>query len=96
MLALGVVLVEIGTEPFTGTDHSWVRAALGDTPTPPVIDNLNSAGGVQHERIAELRPNLILAAYFGLEQKDYDLLSGSPRPLPGRPISSTTACPGRT
>jgi iron complex transport system substrate-binding protein len=74
LLALGVVPVATtewyGKHP--GAIFPWAKDALGDAPLPEVLDFTD---GLQFERIAGLRPDLILAVYSGLTQKDYDTLS---------------------
>lgn len=74
LLALGIVPVATtewyGKHP--GAIFPWAEEALGDAPEPEVLDFTD---GLQFERIAGLRPDLIVAVYSGLTQKDYDTLS---------------------
>jgi iron complex transport system substrate-binding protein len=74
LLALGVVPVATtewyGNHP--GAIFPWAEKALGDAPKPTV---LGYTDGIQFEKIAAQRPDLILAVYSGLKQKDYDTLS---------------------
>jgi iron-siderophore transport system substrate-binding protein len=74
LLALGVVPVATtewyGNHP--GAIFPWAKEALGDAPVPK---RLGFTDGIQFEKIAALRPDLILAVYSGLTQKDYDTLS---------------------
>src|SRR5215208_8153364 len=74
LLALGVVPVATtewyGKHP--GAIFPWAEQALGDARRPEV---LSFTDGIQFERIAALRPDLILAVYSGLTQKEYDTLS---------------------
>jgi iron complex transport system substrate-binding protein len=74
LLALGVVPVATtewyGEHP--GAIFPWAEEALGDAPRPEVLDFTD---GLEFERIAGLRPDLIVAVYSGLSQKDYDTLS---------------------
>src|SRR5215217_5287991 len=74
LLALGVVPVATtewyGNHP--GAIFPWAEKALGDAPLPTV---LGFTDGIQFEKIAGQRPDLILAIYSGLKQKDYDTLS---------------------
>jgi iron complex transport system substrate-binding protein len=74
LLALGIV--PVGTTEWYGEHPGaifpWAREALGDAPEPEVLDYTD---GIEFERIAALRPDLILAIYSGLSQKDYDTLS---------------------
>ena len=74
LLALGVVPVATtewyGKHP--GAIFPWAKEALGDAPTPAV---LGFTDGIQFEKIAAQRPDLILAVYSGLTKKDYETLS---------------------
>jgi iron complex transport system substrate-binding protein len=74
LLALG--LVPVGTTEWYGKHPGaifpWAKEALGDAPLPEVLDFTD---GLQFERIAGLRPDLIVAVYSGLTKKDYDTLS---------------------
>ena len=74
LLALGIVPVATtewyGKHP--GAIFPWAEEALGDAPKPEVLDFTD---GLEFERIAGLRPDLIVAVYSGLTQKDYDTLS---------------------
>jgi iron complex transport system substrate-binding protein len=74
LLSLGVVPVATtewyGEHP--GAIFPWAKAALGDHPLP---EKLDFTDGFQFEKIAALRPDVILAVYSGLTQDDYDKLS---------------------
>ena len=74
VLALGTVPVATsewyGDKP--GALFPWAAAKLGGAPLPTVIP---SSDTVQFEKIAALKPDLILSLYGGLEQADYDNLS---------------------
>ena len=74
LLALGIV--PVGTTEWYGKHPGaifpWAEAALGDAPKPEVLGFID---GIQFERIAALRPDLILAVYSGLTHKDYTTLS---------------------
>jgi iron complex transport system substrate-binding protein len=74
LLALGVV--PVGTTEWYGEHPGaifpWAEEALGDAPRPEVLDFTD---GIEFERIAGLRPDLIIAVYSGLTRKDYDTLS---------------------
>jgi iron complex transport system substrate-binding protein len=74
LLALGIVPVATtewyGKHP--GAIFPWAEKALGDAPRPEVLDYTD---GLEFERIAGLRPDLIVAVYSGLTKKDYDTLS---------------------
>jgi iron complex transport system substrate-binding protein len=74
LLALGIV--PVGTTEWYG-DHPgaifpWAKKALGDAPLP---EKLSYTDGIEIERVAALRPDLILGVYSGLTKKDYDTLS---------------------
>ena len=74
LLALGIV--PVGTTEWYGKHPGaifpWAEEALGDAPKPEVLDFTD---GLEFERVAGLRPDLILAVYSGLTKKDYDTLS---------------------
>lgn len=74
LLALGVVPVAttewFGNHP--GAIFPWARRALGDAPLPAVLDFTD---GIQVEKIAAQRPDLIVAVYSGLSKKEYETLS---------------------
>lgn len=74
LLALGVVPVATtewyGKHP--GAIFPWAKEALGDAALPEVLDYTD---GLQFEKIAALRPDLILAVYSGLTRDDYDKLA---------------------
>jgi iron complex transport system substrate-binding protein len=74
LLALGVVPVAT-TEWFgehPGAIFPWATDELGSAKPPTVLTN---ADGVQIEKVAAQRPDLILGIYSGLTQKEYDALS---------------------
>jgi len=74
LLALGVVPVAttewFGEKP--GAIWPWAEQALGSAPKPQVLTNTD---GIQFEKVAALRPDLILAVYSGLTSEDYATLS---------------------
>jgi iron complex transport system substrate-binding protein len=74
LLALGIV--PVGTTEWYGEHPGaifpWAKAALGDAEPPT---KLSFTDGIQYEKVAALAPDLILAIYSGLNQKDYDTLS---------------------
>lgn len=73
VLALGVVPVGV-TEWYGEYPHAawpWAADELGSA-TPEV---LSTSDGFQYERIAGLRPDLIIGVNAGLEQDTYDMLS---------------------
>jgi len=74
LLALGVVPVAttewFGEKP--GAIWPWAEAALGSNPRPQVLTNTD---GVQVEKVAALRPDLIIGLYSGLTKQEYDTLS---------------------
>lgn len=76
LLALGVV--PVGTSEWFGEQPGaifpWAKATFdklgGELPTV-----LPQADGIQYEKIAALQPDLIIALYSDLTQKDYDTLT---------------------
>jgi iron complex transport system substrate-binding protein len=74
LLALGVVPVAT-TEWFgkhPGAIFPWAKAKLGSAKVPVV---LSSNDGLQVEKIAAQRPDLIIGIYSGMTKKEYDSLS---------------------
>ncbi|UPT45454.1 MULTISPECIES: iron-siderophore ABC transporter substrate-binding protein [Streptomyces] len=75
VLALGKV--PVGTTEwlgeFKGAVGPWAEKALGDKPRPTVLHD--DGTGPQVEKIASLRPDLILALYSGLTKDQYRTLS---------------------
>ncbi|KPF72759.1 ABC transporter substrate-binding protein [Bosea sp. AAP35] len=77
-LALGVVPVGFARANFGDDDGDgllpWVAARLKELPAAkPVL--FNEGDGIDFEAVAATRPDIILASYSGLTQKDYALLS---------------------
>ncbi|MDT8912591.1 iron-siderophore ABC transporter substrate-binding protein [Amycolatopsis sp. PS_44_ISF1] len=74
LLALGVV--PVGTTEylggFPGAIGPWAKDKLGSAPVPTV---LKSTDGPQFEKIAALKPDLILGLYSALTQEQYTTLS---------------------
>ena len=73
VLALGVQPVGT-TEWFNeqpGAIFPWATE-VANGPTPEIVSN---AGEINFEKVAALRPDLILALYEGLDQSEYDTLS---------------------
>ncbi|RMC34404.1 iron-siderophore ABC transporter substrate-binding protein [Paracoccus alkanivorans] len=77
-LALGVVPVGFAAAGFGDEDGDgllpWVKARLDelDADTPALFDE---GDGIDFEAVAATQPDVILAAYSGLSQSDYDTLS---------------------
>jgi iron complex transport system substrate-binding protein len=77
-LALGVVPVGFAAAGFGDEDGDgllpWVQARLEElgADTPPLFDE---GDGIDFEAVAASNPDVILAAYSGLSQSDYDMLS---------------------
>ncbi len=77
-LALGVVPVGMAAANFGDDDGDgllpWVSAELAelDAETPVLFDETD---GIDFEAVADTEPDLILAAYSGLTQEDYDTLT---------------------
>lgn len=77
-LALGVVPVGVSKANFGSVSqqglHSWTQKAFEDLGvTNPVV--FDDTDGLDFEAIADTSPDVILAAYSGLTQEDYDTLS---------------------
>jgi len=74
LLALGIAPVAVtkwfGEAP--GFIFPWAVDKLGGAELPEVLEDTN---GVQIEKIAALRPDLIIGQYSGLTKKDFELLS---------------------
>ncbi|QYF72383.1 iron-siderophore ABC transporter substrate-binding protein [Cryobacterium sp. PAMC25264] len=77
-LALGVVPVGMAAATWGDDDDDgmlpWVKAKLDelDAETPVLFDETD---GIDFEAVADTNPDVILAAYSGLTQEDYDTLS---------------------
>ena len=77
-LALGVVPVGMSEASWGDDDKDgvlpWVEEALTelDAETPVLFDE---ADGIDFEAVADTEPDVILAAYSGLTQEEYDTLS---------------------
>jgi iron complex transport system substrate-binding protein len=77
-LALGVVPVGMASADFGDDDKDgvlpWVEKRLTElnAKTPVLFDETD---GIDFEAVADTKPDVILAAYSGLTQKDYDTLS---------------------
>ncbi len=77
-LALGVVPVGVSRANFGTVNenglHSWTQKAFDElgVKDPIVFDDTD---GLDFEAIADTNPDVILAAYSGLTQEDYDTLS---------------------
>lgn len=73
LLALGIT--PVGTTEWFGTYPGavwpWARDKLGDD-TPEVVGD---AAAVNFEKIAALKPDLILALYSGITREQYDVLT---------------------
>ncbi len=74
LLALGVVPVAttkwFGENP--GEIWPWAKEKFGNAKLPEV---LTETDGIQIEKVAALKPDLIVAMYSGLKQEDYTTLS---------------------
>lgn len=77
-LALGVVPAGMAAANFGDDDANgmlpWVEAALEELGAePPVL--FDESDGIDFEGVADTSPDVILAAYSGLTQEDYDTLT---------------------
>ena len=74
LLALGVVPVATtewyGKHP--GAIFPWAKDELGDAPLPTVLDDTD---GIEIEKVAAQRPDLIVGVYSGMTEKEYAALS---------------------
>lgn len=74
LLSLGVV--PVGTTEWFGNHPGgifpWAQEALGEQPLP---EKLGFSDGLQFEKIAALRPDVIVAVYSGITKDDYEKLS---------------------
>jgi iron complex transport system substrate-binding protein len=86
LLALGVTPIAVtdwyGDQPYA--TWPWAREKLGAA-TPEV---LTSNDGLQYERIAALKPDLILATNAGLDKEQYDRLTAI-APTVAQPVGGT-------
>ncbi|TCC39971.1 iron-siderophore ABC transporter substrate-binding protein [Kribbella sindirgiensis] len=77
LLALGVVPVAttewFGEKP--GALFPWAKAKLGDHDNAAVPQVLSDKDGIQFEKIAALRPDLIIGLYSGISADDYQKLT---------------------
>jgi iron complex transport system substrate-binding protein len=74
LLALGIAPVA-ATEWFgeyQGAIWPWAKKALGDRPVPEV---LSSVDGIEFEKVAAVKPDLIIGIYSGQTREDYETLS---------------------
>jgi len=77
-LALGVVPVGMAKVTWGDDDHDgilpWAEVKIAELggETPALYDETD---GIDFEAVADTRPDVILAAYSGLTQSDYDTLS---------------------
>jgi iron complex transport system substrate-binding protein len=77
-LALGVLPVGVSTANYGVTDGSgllpWTKEAFENLGiTEPLL--FDDVAGLDFEAISDVQPDVILAAYSGLTQEEYDLLS---------------------
>ena len=76
-IALGVIPVGMPFQPYGGGEDGiqpWIEEALiaAGAATPTVLDN---SGEPPFEQIAALQPDLIIAAYSGVTEEQYAMLS---------------------
>jgi iron complex transport system substrate-binding protein len=73
---LSVGVVPVGTTEWFGEQPGaiwpWATAKLGGAAKPTVLSNTD---GIRFEKVAALRPDLILGLYSGLGDQDYKTLS---------------------
>ncbi|MCE7006458.1 iron-siderophore ABC transporter substrate-binding protein [Kibdelosporangium philippinense] len=75
LLALGVVPVATTQwiKSFDAAIPTWSTSKLGTAPKPTML--VDDGAGPQFEKIAALRPDVIIGLYAGLTQENYDKLS---------------------
>lgn len=76
VIALGVVPVGIPFQSYGGGEDGiqpWIEQALAGHEPPTVLAN---TGEPPFEQIAALQPDLIIAAFSGITEDQYELLSG--------------------
>lgn len=83
LLALGIVPVGMPRIEWGGNENGsapWIDAKLEELGAPLGSENApvlySEADGIAFDDIAALTPDLILGAYSGISQEDYDRLSG--------------------
>ncbi|WP_052726283.1 iron-siderophore ABC transporter substrate-binding protein [Devosia epidermidihirudinis] len=78
VIALGVIPVGVPFQSYGGGDNGiqpWIEDALAAAgATAPTV--LTNAGEPPFEQIAALEPDLIIAAFSGITEQQYELLSG--------------------
>jgi iron complex transport system substrate-binding protein len=84
LLALGVVPVGVTDwlGKFPGTIGPWATDKLAGAPLPEVLKDVD---GPQYEKIAALKPDLIIALYSGLTKEQYDKLGQIGVPVVAQP-----------
>jgi iron complex transport system substrate-binding protein len=90
-LALGVVPVAIPQQSYGGDKQGllpWIKDKLQQmgAKTPTILPNPSGSETVPYEKIAAVRPDVILANYSGITKEQYDTLSK---------IAPTVAYPGQ-
>ena len=93
-LALGVVPAGMAAANFGDDDGNgmlpWVEAALDELgATAPVL--FDESDGIDIEGVADTAPDVILAAYSGLTQEDYDTLTEIAPTIPFPDVAWGTA-----
>ncbi|RSM89579.1 iron-siderophore ABC transporter substrate-binding protein [Kibdelosporangium aridum] len=75
LLALGIVPVATTQwiKSFDAAIPPWSAGKLGSAPKPTML--VDDGAGPQFEKIAALRPDVIIGLYAGLTQENYDKLS---------------------
>ncbi len=84
LLALGVVPVGVTEwlDKYPGTIAPWAKDKLAGAALPEVLKDVD---GPQYEKIAALKPDLIIALYSGLTKEQYDKLSQIGVPVVAQP-----------
>lgn len=77
-LALGIIPVGVSKSNFGGVDENgllpWTTQAYKDLNTQDIVV-FDDTDGLDYEAISDAKPDVILAAYSGIKQEEYDLLT---------------------
>ena len=92
--ALGVA--PVGVTDWMGFENGigpWAETAAKAAGDPPEL--LTNTDGIQFEKVAALRPDVIVALYSDLKRSDYESSRRSRRSSPRRTVTPTSASHGR-
>lgn len=88
VLALGIVPVAIPSDDYSGGADKmppWISDAVKKLggPTPQILDS--SAAEISVEELLKANPDVLLAPYSGITQKEYDAVTGAGIPVVAYP-----------